>query len=489
MHSIANLFSLNSLKDLIIENCEEIVTIKDIDLRYVSCNKAFLRLLGLKDKVNVIDKRISEIFDDKNSKIINRNCEIIKQTMDSKSFVFEMEKDFCSKMIEITSYPILKDGVMKGILSVSKNLDKDKKTTKKLIEKFRLVNSLLENIPILAYIKDLRNNFIVGTKYSREFFYFGIDYYAGNLILDLNNFASLIEEEDKYVIKTRKVLIKENIFKSINGNDHWYKIYKSPVYDEQKEIIGIITLVQNIDEDKKLEVQKELFLATMTHDLKNLLQAQISSLQLLSKGKFGTVSEKQKEILDMINESSSFMREMIYSILSTYKYENGMVKLNKVNFNIDELIQTCIEEAQFLAQEKNIVIEYKKESEITIVNADESQIRRVISNILNNGINYAYRNTKIVISFVEDDDKIAIRIKNTSEPIPENMQKQIFEKYVVGNGTNRIRSIGLGLYFCKKVIDAHNGRIFLNAYDVHNEFIIELPSNSKDINTNIVKFI
>ena len=131
MHSIANLFSLNSLKDLIIENCEEIVTIKDIDLRYVSCNKAFLRLLGLKDKVNVIDKRISEIFDDKNSKIINRNCEIIKQTMDSKSFVFEMEKDFCSKMIEITSYPILKDGVMKGILSVSKNLDKDKKTTKK----------------------------------------------------------------------------------------------------------------------------------------------------------------------------------------------------------------------------------------------------------------------------------------------------------------------------------------------------------------------
>ena len=42
---------------------------------------------------------------------------------------------------------------------------------------------------------------------------------------------------------------------------------------------------------------------------------------------------------------------------SVYKYENGMVKLNKVNFNIDELIQTCIEEAQFLAQEKNIVIE------------------------------------------------------------------------------------------------------------------------------------
>ena len=92
MHSIANLFSLNSLKDLIIENCEEIVTIKDIDLRYVSCNKAFLSLLGLKDQVNVIDKKISEIFYDPNSNIFNCNSAIIKRSMDSKSFVFDEEK-------------------------------------------------------------------------------------------------------------------------------------------------------------------------------------------------------------------------------------------------------------------------------------------------------------------------------------------------------------------------------------------------------------
>lgn len=188
----------------------------------------------------------------------------------------------------------------------------------------------------------------------------------------------------------------------------------------------------------------------------------------------------------MINESSSFMREMIYSILSTYKYENGMVKLNKVNFNIDELIKTCIEEAQFLAQEKNIVIEYKRDSDISIVNADEGQIRRVLSNILNNGINYAYKNTKIIITFVQEEDTILIKIKNTSEPIPESMRKRIFEKYVAGNGISRI---GLGLYFCKKVIEAHNGRISLNAYGNHNEFVIELPMRKSELNTNVLRFV
>lgn len=480
MQSIANLFSLNPLRDVIIDNCEDIVTVKDIDMKYVFCNKAFLRLLGLKDKVNVIDKQINEIFDDKNSKIINGNCEIIKQTMDSKSFVFEVEKDFCSRIVKTTSYPILKDGVLNGILSVSKDFDKDEEAKNKIIEKFKLVNSFLENIPILAYIKDFHNNYIVGTKYSKEFFQYGIDYYAGNIKIDLKNSANIIAEEDRYVIKNKKVLIKEITLKSIEGTEHWYKIYKSPVYDEQKGISGIITLVQNIDEDKKLEVQKELFLATMTHDLKNLLQAQISSLQLLSKGKFGTVSEKQKEILDMINESSSFMREMIYSILSTYKYENGMVKLNKVNFNIDELIKTCIEEAQFLAQEKNIVIEYKRDSDISIVNADEGQIRRVLSNILNNGINYAYKNTKIIITFIQEEETVSIKIKNTSEPIPENMKHCIFDKYVAGSSSTCMSGIGLGLYFCKKVIDAHNGKIRLNADNTENEFIIELPKMDKE---------
>lgn len=489
MQRIANLCSLKSLQNAIIENSDDIVTLKDINLHYVSCNKAFLRLLGLKDKVSVIDKKINELFDEKNSRIIRKNCEIIKKTMDSKSFVFEMENGLYSKLIKTTAYPILKDGVLNGILSVSKDVTQEEKLKIHIIEKFGLVNALLENVPVLAYMKDLQNNYIVGTKYSKEFFFQGIDYYAGNIQLDLDDSLNMSQEEDSYVINSKKTLIKEKIYKSVDGGEHWYKLYKTPIFDEKGEVNGVITLAQNIDNDKKLDAQKELFLATMTHDLKNLLQAQISSLQLLSKGKFGAVSENQKEILGMINESASFMREMIYSILSTYKYENGMVRLNKINFNIDELIQICIEESQFLAQEKNIVIEYKKKSDISVVNADEAQIRRVISNILNNGINYAYKNTKIIVTTFEDQDNIYIKIRNVSEPIPENMKKRIFDKYVVGTGTNKIRGIGLGLYFCKKVIDAHNGRIFLNAYDENNEFVIELPIEKSEFKTSVLKFV
>ena len=178
------------------------------------------------------------------------------------------------------------------------------------------------------------------------------------------------------------------------------------------DVSGVVVIIQNIDLEKQLDLQKELFLATLTHDLKTPLQAQISSLQLLAKGSFGQVNSSQKEIIDMVIESSDFMREMLYSILFTYKYENGLMRLDKQNFNIDNLIKICMREALYLAKDKNVEIDYKNFAENNIVNGDESQIRRVIANILNNAVNYAYKNTKIIIYICNNNLCIFIRIIN-----------------------------------------------------------------------------
>lgn len=475
MQNIANLCSSLSLQNAIMENCDDIVTVKSLDMRYISCNRAFLRVLGFENESFVIDKRIDEVLTERNSQIITKNCEIVKKTMESKSFILKIEKEFYSKIIKMTLHPIIQDAVLCGFLSISRDVTQEEGLKLKLIEKIAIINSLLENLPMLAYMKDKNNKYIAGSKHAKKFFVEGIDYYAGNIQIDMHDSEQLMAEEDDYVVTNRETLIKEKVSKSKDGQEHWYKVHKSPILDTNNEVSGMVIIAQNIDAEKQLEAQKELFLATLTHDLKNPLQAQISSLQLLSKGKFGNITDSQREILDIVIESASFMREMLHSILSTYKYENGMVKLNKTSFDINELIHICMEEAKFLAQEKNISIEYINKSDNSILYADESQIRRVIANMLNNSINYAYKNTNINITFFNKTDKFLIKIKNKSEPIPENMKSRIFEKYVAGTNSNIKRGIGLGLYFCKKVIDAHNGNIILNANGMENEFVIELP--------------
>ena len=240
--------------------------------------------------------------------------------------------------------------------------------------------------------------------------------------------------------------------------------------------------MQNTDLEKHIESQKELFLATLTHDLKTPLQAQIKSLELLSNGNFGVINKSQKEIVDMIIESSVFMREMLYSVLLTYKYENGLAKLNKKSFDVDNLLRVCLKEIMHLAEEKNIKIEYQNLAVNNYIFADEGQLRRVFSNVLNNAINYAYKNTKIFVSFQEYKECIKFKIKNTSAPIPKNIKKHIFDKYVSGDNLNSRKGIGLGLYFCQKVIEAHNGKISLNGNETSNEFIIELPKSENALN-------
>ncbi len=487
MRNTTDVNNIMLLNKAIMNNCNDIVSVKDLHLNFLSVNNAFLKIFGFNKASQVINKTIYDFLSTDNCRIIEKNIKEVIKTKKAVSYIINLEKEWHSKYSKTKCYPIIKNGEVKAFLSITRDETQDENLKLKLVEKVCIINSLLDNLPMLVYMKDKNNNYITGSKYAKKFFQEGIDLYAGNIRLDMQEAADVMDSEDNYVINNKSVIIREKSCMDIYGQEHWYKIYKAPILDSDNDVNGIVIISQNIDAEKQLEIQKELFIATLTHDLKTPLQAQISSMKSISKGTFGALNNCQKEIMDMIIESSNFMNEMLYSILSVYKYENGMVKLYKEYFNISKLIDKCIKEGYHLAQEKKIQVEYKEYTDNKIIFADKNQIRRVIVNVLNNAINYAYKNTIIYISLCENDEYLIIKIKNASEEIPHNISAHIFDKYVSGKDGGIRKGIGLGLYFCKKVIDAHDGRISLNAFNTNNEFVIELPK--EETVTNTVKFV
>lgn len=234
----------------------------------------------------------------------------------------------------------------------------------------------------------------------------------------------------------------------------------------------------NINEESEIEACRELYIATLTHDLKNPVQAQLMSLKMLMEGVFGELNREQKEIIAMITESANYMHEMLYSILTTYKLDYGVIKLNKKFFNPQDLMKKCVNEAKTLAMSKNIVIVDDIDIKDAQLFADENELRRVITNLINNAINYAYKDTKIIISIKKSNEKMIFGFVNSSPIIPENIQEQIFEKYVAGAKNYKTLGIGLGLYFSRKVVEAHGGCIYLQANGTKNKFIFEIPVNA-----------
>ena len=138
---------------------------------------------------------------------------------------------------------------------------------------------------------------------------------------------------------------------------------------------------------EKLIKQKELFIETLIHDLKTPLQAQITGLKLLKKDKKSVLTNNQIELIDIILESAEFMKEMLFSVLDIYKLENGVIKLNYELLNIDKLIQICVNELNSEAISKNVRIKYINSLQNPFVYVDKTLFRRVITNMLNNGIN------------------------------------------------------------------------------------------------------
>ena len=229
-------------------------------------------------------------------------------------------------------------------------------------------------------------------------------------------------------------------------------------------------------------LQKEMFLMTLIHDLKNPLLAQISALSQLSNGIYGELKESQKEIIEMTLNSCNYMQKLLFNLLETYKYENGHIKLEKKYFNPENFVKTCITEQYSLIKEKQLDIIFKStlREEENIIYADELQLRRVVENILSNQIFYAFKNTKIRINLFKKTNKIIFSFENSSPEIESDAKSEIFEKFKTTNISKQNFSAGLGLYLSKQIIEAHSGKIYLDAQKNINKFIFNIPQNNKE---------
>ncbi len=243
-----------------------------------------------------------------------------------------------------------------------------------------------------------------------------------------------------------------------------------------------------INSEKNLQAQRETFVASIGHDLKNPTLAQIRSLELLLNGVFGKFNNEQKEILSMILDSCKYMNGMLSSLLATYRNYGGAIKLNFETFSFTDLLKECVSEMLYVAKDKDIIINNIFESTIYIF-ADKVQIKRVIMNLLSNGIKYAFKYSELKLITLCKDDKLFFKFENKSPYISEERQKALFKQYVSYAGTHKELGIGLGLYASKKIIEAHNGNIFVKSYKKdRNIFWFEIPLTQDTSNIKEVQF-
>ena len=228
-------------------------------------------------------------------------------------------------------------------------------------------------------------------------------------------------------------------------------------------LICMLYEYKTLSKYKKWNENNKSFIATVTHDLKNPTIAQINMLNLLLKGRFGALTPEQYEMIKLTQTSSKYMSNLVGTLLTGYECDSKVLKLNKTEFDMLELIIDVCNENRLLAKEKEQTLVFNPKISQCKIYGDKLQIKRVVTNLISNAITYGLYHSAIEIILENQRNTINFSVKNKSKPVPQKKLKNIFKKFSkTSNSKLNKESSGLGLYIAKKIIDMHRGKIYAN---------------------------
>jgi two-component system sensor histidine kinase VicK len=255
--------------------------------------------------------------------------------------------------------------------------------------------------------------------------------------------------------------------------------------------------IQKIDLEKTLEelkrngLEKDRILRTVAHDLRNPIGG-IASLTMVMEDDDFTV--EQKELINLIKETSNDSLELINEILEATNSEVAWSKKDWVDIN--SLLNKSVELLRFKAAEKsqNIQLDLLEAPEELMISREK--IWRVISNLISNAIKFSPKGGTINVMISDLKNDVEIAIKDNGIGIPEKMKPQIFNMFTEAKrpGTAGEKSFGLGLSISKQIIENHGGKIWFDSKTgIGSTFYIRLPkpvlpktTSSKNQQTNVL---
>ncbi|MGD1804287.1 hybrid sensor histidine kinase/response regulator [Dapis sp. BLCC M126] len=222
---------------------------------------------------------------------------------------------------------------------------------------------------------------------------------------------------------------------------------------------SMLRIKQQYDNLQTMLKLREDMANMVVHDLRNPLTIIMFGLELVRNKNYP--QEKRNQKLEQIYAAAKRLERLINDLLNMALLESGKLRLKRKKVEIIALIHSSASNFETIAAQKNqsLVIQLPT-TPIDIVSVDVNLIHRTIDNLISNAIKFSPNNSQIILNLeILNSGDYKIQVIDSGPGVPEAMKQNIFEKYEVGTKMSNIPQIGLGLAFCKMVVEAHNGKI------------------------------
>src|SRR5256714_8990310 len=224
-------------------------------------------------------------------------------------------------------------------------------------------------------------------------------------------------------------------------------------------------LEESLRKQRELQKMRDDLMKMIVHDLKTPLTSVLATMEMLLDGDFGSLVQDQRKAVGDAEAKAEDLLALINDVLEVSRIEEAELNLDLQPIAPAALLTEIEHEWEVRFQQEGAAATVEVTDDAPVFEADKELLKRVLNNLVQNAVTHSAQAVKIDFKARRDGDGVLFTVADNGPGIPPQYHEVIFRKFerVKTQGVPRTRSSGLGLAFCKMVIDAHGGRIWVQS--------------------------
>lgn len=249
---------------------------------------------------------------------------------------------------------------------------------------------------------------------------------------------------------------------TVAGTHRTYRLRATPMKDAQNQLLGSVTVLEDITHLRELDRMKTEFIGVASHELRTPVTSMLLSVQLLEEGAAGPLSDAQREIVEAQKQDVERLDHLMRELLDISRLEAGTAPPRFELVNPLDLLSAAYQTTKAQAGQKGVQLEIERVPEMQQVRADKSQIGRVLVNLITNAIRHTDPGGHVKLRASGGEDQVTFSVEDSGSGIPKDYLENIFERFVQVPGATG-GGAGLGLSISRTIVLAHGGEMWVTS--------------------------
>lgn len=350
-----------------------------------------------------------------------------------------------------------------------------------------LLREFVSEAPMAAYLTDSEGRFLlVNSKFERQFGVSAADLVGGDAQrMQEHDVGGSLITRDRQSLDRRAVIDAEESF-GMGEKERYYLSTRYPLYRIDGTPYAVAAIYTDITTLKQTENQlrvarglmeqsadelalkneelttldrlKSQFIATVSHELRTPLTSIHGYTEILSDM---PLRPAVLRIIEIIDANGRRLLSLIEDLLTFARMEQGEIPLSLDKVDVAALADRCLAVMMPVAAGNGVVLALDSVPDLPVIEADNSQLERVLLNLMSNAVKFSPQGGDVTVSVCCDDGQVTVAVADTGIGIPVHEQDKLFTRFFRSQDAERhaIPGTGLGLAICKTIVEAHGGWI------------------------------